>query len=86
MEKPTLEGEMIHLRPIRADDAPAMWDMVNDPEGMRTTGTTTVFTRAQIDAWCATVSGMDGRIDLASAPGQGTRFRVTLPVSAVATK
>jgi RimJ/RimL family protein N-acetyltransferase len=65
MDKPTLEGEMIHLRPIRAEDAPAMWDMVNDPDGRRTTGTTTVYTRAQIDAWCATVSQQEGRIDLA---------------------
>ncbi|WP_454051412.1 GNAT family N-acetyltransferase [Cellulomonas sp. Marseille-Q8402] len=65
MEKPTLEGEMIHLRPIRADDSAAMWDMVNDAESMRTTGTTTVFTRAQVDAWCAGVAGVDGRIDLA---------------------
>lgn len=65
MEKPTLEGEMIHLRPVRADDAAAMWDMVNDAEGMRTSGTTTVFTRAMVDAWCATVADLDGRIDLA---------------------
>jgi signal transduction histidine kinase len=27
------------------------------------------------------VDAHDGRIDLSSAPGQGTRFRVTLPVS-----
>lgn len=65
MEKPTLEGEMIHLRPVRADDSAAMWDMVNDAEGMRTSGTTTVFTRGQIDAWCAAVAGLEGRIDLA---------------------
>lgn len=65
MDKPTLQGEMILLRPIRADDAPAMWEMVNDPEGMRTTGTTAVFTRAQIDRWCATIAERPGRIDLA---------------------
>lgn len=65
MDKPTLEGEMIRLRPVRAHDAPAMWDMVSDPEGMRTTGTTTVFTREQIDRWCETVEEQPGRIDLA---------------------
>ena len=27
------------------------------------------------------VDAHDGRIDLSSTPGQGTRFRVTLPVS-----
>jgi RimJ/RimL family protein N-acetyltransferase len=65
MEKPTLEGEMIHLRPVRADDADAMWDMVSDPAGRRTTGTTAVFTREQIDRWCATISDQPDRIDLA---------------------
>ncbi|HEY0118862.1 MAG TPA: GNAT family protein [Cellulomonas sp.] len=65
MEKPTLEGEMIRLRPIRAQDAAAMWEMVNDPDGRRLTGTTAPFTRAQIDEWCATISAVQGRIDLA---------------------
>jgi RimJ/RimL family protein N-acetyltransferase len=65
MEKPTLEGEMIRLRPVRASDADAMWEMVKDPEGNRMTGTTAVFTRAEIDEWCATVSERDGRLDLA---------------------
>ncbi|NTW39494.1 MAG: GNAT family N-acetyltransferase [Cellulomonadaceae bacterium] len=67
---PTLRGEMVTLRPIRADDAPAMWDMVdNDPEGTRLTGTTATFTREQIDAWCATVGDRDGRVDLAITHG-----------------
>lgn len=65
MRKPSLEGEMIKLRPIRAEDADAVWDMVQDPEGSRLTGTSTTFTRAQIDAWCATVAELDDRIDLA---------------------
>lgn len=65
MKKPSLEGEMIRLRPVRADDADAMWEMVQDPEGARMTGTTTVFTRAQIDDWCSTIADADGRIDLA---------------------
>ncbi|HEX5332365.1 MAG TPA: GNAT family protein [Cellulomonas sp.] len=65
MEKPTLEGEMIRLRPVRASDADAMWEMVQDPQSNRLTGTTAVFTRAEIDAWCAGVSARDGRVDLA---------------------
>ncbi|WP_448629039.1 GNAT family N-acetyltransferase [Cellulomonas soli] len=65
MEKPTLQGEMIVLRPIRADDAAAVWDAVSDPEGRRLTGTTHEFSRAEIDAWCASVAALDGRIDLA---------------------
>ena len=65
MEKPTLQGEMIRLRPVRADDADAMWDLVHDPEGMRLTGTTATFTREQIAQWCATISTHEDRIDLA---------------------
>ena len=56
MEKPTLEGEMIRLRPVRASDADAMWEMVQDPQSNRLTGTTAAFTRAEIDAWCAGVN------------------------------
>ena len=65
MEKPTLQGEMIVLRPIRASDADGMWESVNDADGNRLTGTTQVFTRQEIDDWCATISSVDGRIDLA---------------------
>ena len=43
----------------------AMWDLVNDPEGMRLTGTTAEFTRDQIASWCATVAERDDRVDLA---------------------
>ena len=44
MEKPTLQGEMIVLRPIRASDADGLWESVNDADGNRLTGTTQVFT------------------------------------------
>lgn len=75
MEKPTLQGEMIRLRPIRADDADAMWDMVHDPEGMRLTGTTATFTREQIAQWCATVSAREDRIDLAVTSSGSDEYR-----------
>jgi RimJ/RimL family protein N-acetyltransferase len=65
MDKPVLKGELVVLRPIRADDADAMWDMVNDPEGTRLTGTVAAFTREQVDAWCAGLAARDGRIDWA---------------------
>ncbi len=65
MDKPTLEGEMIRLRPVRADDAPAMWEMVTDPGSMRLTGATTALTREEVERWCASVAGTPGRIDLA---------------------
>ena len=69
MDKPVLRGEMVVLRPIRADDTAAMWDLVNDPEGMRLTGTTSEFTREQIESWCATVSARPDRVDLAITHG-----------------
>lgn len=67
--KPTLSGELVVLRPIRADDADAMWDMVNDPEGARLTGTTEAFTREQVEAWCASVGEAEGRVDWAITHG-----------------
>lgn len=65
MEKPTLEGEMVRLRPVCGSDADAMWEMVQDPQSNWLTGTTAAFTRAEIDAWCAGVSARDRRVDLA---------------------
>ena len=35
MEKPTLQGEMITLRPIRADDSEAMWLSLRDARSRR---------------------------------------------------
>ncbi|MCL3860491.1 GNAT family N-acetyltransferase [Actinotalea sp. K2] len=65
MDKPTLTGELVVLRPVRADDADGMWDLVSDREGMRLHGTTTTFSREEIDRWCATVGDRADRIDLA---------------------
>lgn len=65
MDKPVLRGELVVLRPIRADDADAMWEMVNDEEGRRLTGTTATLTFDETAAWCASLAGRDGRIDWA---------------------
>ncbi len=63
---PILRGEMVTLRPIRSEDAAAMWEMVSDdPEGTRQTGTTEVFTREQVDQWAASIADRDGRADWA---------------------
>ena len=75
MEKPTLQGEMITLRPIRPDDAEAMWEMLADPEGTRLTGTTQTFTREEIDAWCASRATADGRYDFAVTANGDDSFR-----------
>ena len=69
MDKPVLVGEMVVLRPIRADDSAAMWEMVSDLEGRRLTGTTATFTREQVDCWCAEVSARADRLDLAITHG-----------------
>ena len=75
MEKPTLQGEMIVLRPIRPDDADAMWDMLADPEGMRLTGTTATFTRDQVADWCASRATAQGRYDFAVTASGDDEFR-----------
>lgn len=70
MHTPTLRGEMVVLRPIGAQDADAMWEMLSDdPEGRRLTGTTQEFTRAQVDEWCASVGSREGRQDWAITHG-----------------
>ncbi len=65
LHKPTLQGEWIVLRPIRADDVDAMWDMLDDPEGNRLTGTTRTFTRDEVAQWCAGRESAQGRYDFA---------------------
>jgi RimJ/RimL family protein N-acetyltransferase len=75
MEKPTLQGEMIVLRPIRPDDADAMWDMLADPEGQRLTGTTATFTRPQVEEWCASRATAQGRYDFAVTASGDDEFR-----------
>lgn len=65
MEKPVLRGEMVVLRPVHGGDADGVWDLVNDAEGNRLTGTTRTFTRVEVDEWCASVADRPGRIDWA---------------------
>ncbi|GIG30817.1 GNAT family N-acetyltransferase [Cellulomonas marina] len=65
MEKPTLIGEMVVLRPVRAGDADALWESVTDPEGRRLAGSTRTFTRREVERWAATVADAEDRVDLA---------------------
>lgn len=69
-----LEGELVRLRPVRADDADAMWESVTDPEGRRLTGTTREFTRVEVDEWCASVAGAVGRVDMAVTAGGSDEY------------
>lgn len=69
MTAPELRGELVVLRPIGPGDADGMWEMVNDPEGRRLTGTTADFTREEIDRWCAEVDDRPDRVDWAITHG-----------------
>ncbi|HEY8718245.1 GNAT family protein [Pengzhenrongella sp.] len=69
MLKPSLQGELVRLRPIAARDADALWEIDSDPVGRRVTGRSVMHTRALVEAWCESVSDQDGRIDLAVTAG-----------------
>lgn len=83
MLKPTLEGELVRLRPIEARDAGGFWEIVSDAESRRVTGQTTAFTRAEVDEWCATVSQRDDRIDLAVTAGGSDEFLGQIVLSGI---
>lgn len=72
--KPTLEGELVRLRPIEPRDADGMWELVNDPQSRRVTGTLTTFTREQIERWCADAHKAEGRIDFAVTAGGADEY------------
>ena len=63
-ENPTLVGELVTLRPYRADDAEAAWEMVRDAETSDLTATTASFTFEQIASWCESRNDQDERLDL----------------------
>ena len=65
LEKPILHGETVTLRPIRAEDAEAMFASLADAESMRLTGTADSFTFEQVQAHCARLLGADDRADYA---------------------
>jgi RimJ/RimL family protein N-acetyltransferase len=65
MDKPTLQGEMIVLRPVGRQDVDAMWEIVTDPEARRMAGTTRDWAREDVARWIAGVGAADERIDLA---------------------
>ncbi len=65
MDKPTLQGEMLVLRPIGPQDASAMWEVVSDPESRRLSGMSAELTHRDVERWTARVEAADDRIDLA---------------------
>lgn len=65
MDKPTLHGEMLVLRPVGPQDAEPMWELVTDPEARRMAGIAREFTREDVAGWTEGVASAEGRIDLA---------------------
>ncbi|WP_412077136.1 GNAT family N-acetyltransferase [Streptomyces xanthophaeus] len=67
LTKPTLNGELVLLRPVTVKDVPALMPMFRDAEAMRLTGDHDYAEpdEAEIRAWYATRHDQDGRLDLA---------------------
>lgn len=64
--KPTLVGERTILRPVSADDAEGLLDLVSDEAGNRLTGTRGVeLTLEAARAWYGSRGEQDDRLDLA---------------------
>ena len=65
LDKPTLTGTRVRLRPVSVEDAPGLAEMVAEPENRRLTGTRGTFTLEQTERWYASRADADDRIDLA---------------------
>lgn len=64
--KPTLVGERVVLRPVSADDAEGLLDLVSDEEDNRLTGTRGLdLTIEAARAWYGSRAEQDDRLDLA---------------------
>jgi RimJ/RimL family protein N-acetyltransferase len=62
---PALIGPRIRLVPLGPQHAAALFDSLQEPESARLTGTHRTFTRADIDAYCASRVDQDDRLDWA---------------------
>lgn len=62
---PTIEGDLVALRPFEAGDMDAIWEMTNDSEGNDLTATTETFEYDTIAQWYRTRNDHFDRIDLA---------------------
>lgn len=64
-DKPIIIGEKILLRPFQKEDIPAMEECLNDPEVLKLTGSSPVFTKSSINQWYSTRNEQEDRLDLA---------------------
>jgi len=65
MKQPTVQGEMIVLRPIGPGDVDAVWDLVQDPQARRLAGMVEQVSRAQVEARCTSPAEDESSLDLA---------------------
>ncbi|MGW3264021.1 GNAT family N-acetyltransferase [Streptomyces sp. NPDC001056] len=67
LDKPTLRGERVLLRPVTVDDVPALLPMFRDAEASRLTGShgDGEPDEARIRTWYETRGAQDDRLDLA---------------------
>jgi RimJ/RimL family protein N-acetyltransferase len=73
--KPTLEGERVILRPVAADDAPGLLDLIADDEGNRLTGTRGLeLTVESAQHWYGTRGQEEDRLDLAVVDRQSGEY------------
>lgn len=69
-----LEGQRVRLRPFEDRDLDAAWEMLNDAEGRRLTGTHATFTREAADRWYRSRGESIERLDLAIATRDDDRM------------
>jgi len=65
-EQPVLTGESVRLEPLGPAVLPAYWQMLQEPEGRRFTGTHAEFTQEQTDAWLRSRGDQHDRADWAA--------------------
>lgn len=63
LEKPTLQGSNVTLRPLTTDDAKVMYPALKESEIRQLTGTHKVFSREDIELHCAMVAESTDRWD-----------------------
>ncbi|WP_433251097.1 GNAT family N-acetyltransferase [Streptosporangium sp. CA-135522] len=63
--KPVLSGERVTLRPVGPEHVEGLWELVNDPEVTRLTGSHGVIDRGAAEIWYGSRGEHDDRLDLA---------------------
>ncbi|MBB2909263.1 RimJ/RimL family protein N-acetyltransferase [Streptosporangium becharense] len=64
-EKPTLFGKLVTLRPVGLEYVDGLWELANDPETVRLTGSQGVPDYEATRKWYASRGEHDDRLDLA---------------------